>query len=105
MSKNQPSVNVEEKVGPTAKNGKSDDLFPGPLVRCQCTICEADFDKPEGSRREVCSFRCKVERSRRYSRQYQADGKRMLAELRRQFGGRAPIEDEIMEIIKRRNRT
>ncbi|MBD8652329.1 hypothetical protein IFT66_14670 [Rhizobium sp. CFBP 13726] len=70
-----------------------------PLITCSCTICGADFEKAEGSRREVCSFQCKAERSRRYSRKYQADGRRVLAEFRSRFDGRDPTDEEILQLL------
>lgn len=71
-------------------------------IRLKCSICESEFEKPANSRREVCSFKCKEERGRRYARKYQADGRRMLAELRRKFGGRHPTDEELYALLGHR---
>ncbi|TCQ29322.1 hypothetical protein [Rhizobium sp. PP-CC-3G-465] len=105
MTESQDTVNVDENQREEAVCDNISRFNLPAAVQLKCSICDADFEKPAHSRREVCSFKCKEERGRRYARQYQADGRRMLAEMRRKFGGRAPTQDEIMAIIKRRSRT
>lgn len=102
MSESQELGNVDEKRSEDAVLDNISRINFSTAIRLKCSICEAEFEKPANSRREVCSFKCKEERGRRYSREYQANGRRMLAEFRRRFGGRHPTDEELYALLGRR---
>lgn len=77
-------------------------LFPGDTRTATCIECGSVFEKKPKARRVVCSDACKRKRALRYGAQYRQNNSDLRAKIHAAFGGRAPTQAELVEIIKSR---
>ncbi len=77
-------------------------LFPGDTQTATCIECGSVFEKKPKARRVVCSDACKRKRALRYGAQYRQNNSDLRAKIHAAFGGRAPTQAELVEIIKSR---
>jgi hypothetical protein len=77
-------------------------LFPGAPQTVTCIECGGLFEKNSKAHRLICSDACKRSRAVRYAAEYRQTKREMRGKILATFGGRAPTQAELLEIIKSR---